>query len=225
MLVYKDYLFIGGYFRESDGNVADHLMTWDGERWADPFPDVYFTSQVKDLAIINDELYISGAFFMAGDTSWYGLAKYDGVNFCALGGPFNFVNKIVELNDTLYAITETAFAGDTLKFVYFMPVNVPADNCIYAGLGNEEVELNNSHLQAYPNPITNISNLIFMHNMAEEMNVEVINMLGEKVFVNRFFVDFGENKYVINLDKFPAGLYFIRLEGRSNAYVTKIIKK
>lgn len=214
---YNNYLFVGGSFLEINGNASDYIMAWDGQNWFNPFPGVQFDFYVRDFTIINNELYIVGMHHILGDTNSYGLAKFDGVNFCSIGGANNFLQRIVGFNDTLYAATDGAFDGDTLKWIYSMPVNTPPNNCIYQPLNIDPI--NYIELIIYPNPFSDYLNI----EIPDDLNIQSItclNTMGQIVFVQN--ATFANEQ--IYLGYLPNGLYTIVLATNDGIMTRKIVK-
>lgn len=81
---YQRILYIGGYFKEP--GFPQFLVAWDGQSFFNPFPYVEFRGQVWDLEVIDNELYFAGPFRVENSNVTFGLAKFDGDNFCAFGG-------------------------------------------------------------------------------------------------------------------------------------------
>ena len=123
MIEYDGLLYVGGGFYESDGNVADFIMAWDGQQWIDPFPTIQYFYGINDLAVIDDKLYISGDVVLPNDTAMFSLAYYDGIDFCAFGGRAIFPDipvpplAIGGLNNEVYVACELTFWGDTLNYI------------------------------------------------------------------------------------------------------------
>ncbi len=220
IVAFQNYLFVGGYFHQSDGNVADYLMAWDGQNWFDPFPSVQFTYTVSDLAVLNNDLYIAGWHSHVGDTNVYGLAKFDGVNFCSIGGANNFLIKIAELNDTLYAATQGIFDGDTAKWIASMPINTPADTCVYQPLNIQAENIQSHSINLYPNPTTDLVYISFPGVEINTVSYSILNTLGEKISTG--FIS--ENNYQVDLTNFPNGMYTIEIIWDHKKICKKLLK-
>lgn len=60
---YQGILYVGGWFEKfPGGNVASNVMAWDGEKWFDPFPEVTFNHILRDMQIIDNEIYFVTSF-------------------------------------------------------------------------------------------------------------------------------------------------------------------
>ena len=88
--------------------------------------------------------------------------------------------------------------------------------------GVEDVS-NSTALQVFPNPFSNETNLMFKLNKAEEVSVQVTNLLGETVSVfENTLMPSGEHTLVLNGNKLATGIYLVTLKA-GNAAVTKRI--
>ena len=56
------------------------------------------------------------------------------------------------------------------------------------------------------------------------MQVEVLNLNGEKIFGQSVFVEIGENNFDINIKNRPVGMYIVKLTG-SEGYVANCTLK
>jgi hypothetical protein len=203
---YNGYLFVGGEFLQSDGNVSDYLMAWDGENWFNPFPNIQYDFFVRDIQIINNDLYIAGWHHVIGDTNIYGLAKYDGTNFFSIGGANNFITKIAGLNDTLYAATEGICDGDTGKWIAQMPINTPIDTFVYQPLAIQSFESTLEVLNIFPNP-SNEFIKISINEEFKNISYVILNMLGEKVLMGCL----SDSKGQIHIGYLPNGIYIMEI--------------
>ena len=86
-------LYVGGNFRESNGNPGQHIASWDGRAWSPLGRGV--GSPVLDLSVYDDgngpALYAGGVFIRAGEEpNANGIARWDGATWTTLGsGMFN----------------------------------------------------------------------------------------------------------------------------------------
>src|SRR5690606_36003161 len=91
-IVFNDLLYIGGSFTQGQGNIASHLMAWNGETWLNPFPGINYIWDIYSMAVINEELFIIGIFhFTDNPNVLYNLARFDGSRFCAFGGSIDLM--------------------------------------------------------------------------------------------------------------------------------------
>lgn len=83
--VFKNELYVGGWF-DSVGNVsANHVAKWDGKNWM-PVGTGTDRPEIWAMEVYNNELYIGGGFKMAGGNAVNNLAKWDGKVWSDVGG-------------------------------------------------------------------------------------------------------------------------------------------
>ncbi len=85
-------------------------------------------------------------------------------------------------------------------------------------IGMDE-EMENMHLNIYPNPFHEFSTIEFENPMNEIFTLEIVNMMGQVLYTNANIV---EEKIRINRNELINGLYFLRLRN-SNKIVTRKI--
>ncbi|NUM50544.1 MAG: T9SS type A sorting domain-containing protein [Flavobacteriales bacterium] len=80
MKVYKDKLYIVGWFSQAGGIPAKQLAVWDGVNWCSfDTTNTSFDNIILALGFYQDTLYIGGGFWSVdGDTNIARIAKYIG---------------------------------------------------------------------------------------------------------------------------------------------------
>ncbi|MEA3443563.1 MAG: T9SS type A sorting domain-containing protein, partial [Bacteroidota bacterium] len=87
-----------------------------------------------------------------------------------------------------------------------------------------EKEENPSSLLIYPNPSEGIVNLSWsIANFTQEINIEVYNLLGEKIWNKSIQNQSEKNKQEIDISQQPKGIYFIRITNKNINRVEKIV--
>ena len=92
---------------------------------------------------------------------------------------------------------------------------------IFAGTtGINDLELNNSKIQIYPNPTSDFLN--FESELNQEFQVNIFNSQGQRVFVMN-----ARNNKAINISKLSKGIYFVKLtDENGNIFSSeKVVKK
>lgn len=116
LAVYKDELYVGGYFYYSSGNIGQGVIRWDGTTWRplgesggglqiddgqDGFPPYLNALIVKDSL-----LFIGGGFYFADHIPANHVVTWNGERFCSLGGtPGIDVTDMDFFHDTLFVGT------------------------------------------------------------------------------------------------------------------------
>ena len=74
----------------------------------------------------------------------------------------------------------------------------------------------------YPNPTEGLFSLIFNLNQSRDMHIEVINLIGDKVFTSNF-VDVKDQKINFDLASMSAGIYFVTIQSEGETVTKKIV--
>lgn len=74
------------------------------------------------------------------------------------------------------------------------------------------IKLNKNILGIYPNPASDVLNIIFSSDKDQEIFIDVINSIGQIVQKEHFNVIKGSNILNMNLSKLAGGVYFINLK-------------
>ena len=93
---------------------------------------------------------------------------------------------------------------------------------IYSSLNYCELECHTSNLnennelyyKLYPNPSRDIFNVEFSTNSNQEIEITVVNSIGQEVFNNSVEVD-GQHIYQINLSNYSRGIYNLSVKTRN----------
>jgi hypothetical protein len=127
---YRGDLIAGGLFQSAGDVNANGVARFDGQAWhalgtgihlADP--DAWYFPDVDSLAVYNDELYVGGNFFFAGDVTVHHIARWNGdtetwsdVGGGVSGGEVPTVHAMAVYNGDLIAAGDFDFAGGTPAF-------------------------------------------------------------------------------------------------------------
>lgn len=120
LAVYQDELYVGGFFRLSEGNVGHCIMRWDGQAWhpvgtsvQDDTGGYQYAIGVRKLFVMDGLLFACGGFNYAGNVPASFTATWDGDRWCGFGGSM----------DPMLGATTLGFYGDTL----FVGCGISAD--------------------------------------------------------------------------------------------------
>ena len=78
-------------------------------------------------------------------------------------------------------------------------------------------------LKVYPNPSRDIFNIVFSSNTVQELDVSVVNMLGEFILKDHLEDFIGEYTKQINLEENAKGMYFLEIETDNGIIKKKLI--
>ena len=78
-------------------------------------------------------------------------------------------------------------------------------------------------LQVYPNPSRDIFNITFTTHVKQELEIRIVNILGEQVFAESKYQFIGEYTKQINLAEYPRAIYFLEIETEDGVINKKLI--
>lgn len=145
----------------------------------------------------------------------------------------NFEEYSVLLADFESSLQETLSADDVVTIVFTM---VSKDGeTITKEMSLQDVRFSNTYaldsietssmskkLIVSPNPMTDVSEVIFVSNKVETVELAIYNQLGNEVFSTIKKTQIGENRIAIHRKGLSTGLYFCRLS--SGHYKYKVLK-
>ena len=106
MVVYKNELYICGYFRAAAGNAGNKIMRWDGAQWNDVSGGLCSSADIAvDMMVYNDKLYVVGIFNCVGNgLPANNIATWDGERWCSFGNSTfnNKISSIAEYEGEIY---------------------------------------------------------------------------------------------------------------------------
>ena len=86
-----------------------------------------------------------------------------------------------------------------------------------------EFQKNDYNLEIYPNPAENEFELIFLLSSREDIQISILNSLGQEIS-NQIIEDFiGQYKKRIDVSNLSKGAYFIQLKTTDKVYNKKLI--
>ena len=106
-----------------------------------------------------------------------------------------------------------------------IPIYPVGSSCILnVGINKIKDDNQKESVQLYPNPVKDIINLEFKNINHNDLELTIYNMMGKQV--KQFQIPRGELKYMLNLSKLDAGLYFYKIWNETGIiYSGKIIKE
>ena len=225
LIMFKNELYLCGYFWKSDGNAGNMIMKLQNDQWADVAGGV--SNQLHDMVIFNDELYVAGGFEYAGDgVPANNIAKWTGEKWCGLGSVFDNRILCVEVfnNDLYIGGGFTLIDGDTVNYIAKWIGGDYVDTCgmPVATLSQPERP---TALSLSPNPTHNQLQLVFdLDGSNRAAKIRVLDVLGKELEVNTFGHP-GDSFVTLDLRELPAGVYFITVQGGNVLLSQKVIKQ
>ena len=84
-------------------------------------------------------------------------------------------------------------------------------------------EENDYDLEVYPNPAQNEFELIFLLTSIQDIEISLMNSLGQEISINKIDDFIGQYKKIIDVSYLSKGVYFIQLKTDNEIFNKKII--
>lgn len=229
IIEYKGLLYVGGEFYAGSGNADDMLQAWDGNQWLPTFPDVQFSTQVRRMEIIDDQLYILAEHYVYKNGAWHGpnwLSKFDGTNFCSFGGNIAPVYDIAGLDGRFYVATNPIINGDTLNnFAEY--IGGPQDEfCIIQSPPNSISQPQMTKVVVYPNPASDFAHLKTSILEAGEVSIQLFDLSGRMLQNTSFgYQTGGEATFDLDLSDLSPATYFALVNLGSDHHRVTVVKQ
>ncbi len=205
MLVYNDTLYLAGSFSKADGNVANHLMKYDGNKLYDAgFGDFYDWGAIYKLIKYKNRLYAFGNFTHVANQKTCGAAYYENGKWTPCQDSIlNWgINSAEVLNNELYIGGGFYEINGDTSLKWFAKLKCPDfDNCIPKTLPNNNFGI-------YPNPFNNQLTINTTTTDPSTLKKLVLtNMLGQVVYQTEFY----SNNITLDLPQLFGGAYIAEL--------------
>jgi hypothetical protein len=229
MVVYKNELYVCGYFRKIDGNVGNKIMRWDGVQWKDVGGGICESYAIATgMIVYEDKLYVVGIFDCVG----YGLpardiAVWDGDHWCSFGNSFidNKISCIGSYNGDIYIGGGfTTIDSFPVKFFAKWVGSHSTDTC--AAPVSVALEPQTARqLLISPDPAFDYVTLAANGSFATPLSVKVYDASGNEV-TNAVQVtsNTGAGQLTIQIGRLPAGFYYIHAMASGFTYSGKFVK-
>jgi hypothetical protein len=79
------------------------------------------------------------------------------------------------------------------------------------------------NLNVYPNPSSDIFNISFVSDKIQNLNIKIVNLIGEVVYVEGLEKFVGEYTKQVNLNSFTKGVYFLEITTNDGVVNKKIV--
>lgn len=91
-------------------------------------------------------------------------------------------------------------------------------------VGITEPALNRNNVSVFPNPsLDGKINISINSTSAQQIDVSVVNMVGQEVVSGKFGLKQGSNLIPLQLGNNETGIFFINIRNNASAYTTKIV--
>ena len=153
----------------------------------------------------------------------------------------NAIEVSIEQSDNNEIIPNISFTNSDISYqwyangqlvstdsVIYNPVNGVYK--LYISIGSCQVisnlliyEKNDYDLEIYPNPAENEFELIFLLSSRQDIEISIINSLGQEISKNKIDDFIGQYKERIDVSSFSKGVYFVQLKTNNEIYNKKLI--
>lgn len=214
MVVYNGLLYVGGEFCEF-GNANGYLMAWDGTQWLDPFPQVEWTSQVRDLDIVDGKLMIAGQVRPVGSNAYYGICYYDGTELCIFGGEPRFITEVTGYSDTVYCAFNYTLEGNpggtVVNYIAKWDLNNPTDTCFAIVQGVSGAASASRTATAFPNPTSDQVQIQLPSTCANGFGqLNLFDPTGRLVYSSRYVADMS-GRFTLDVSSIAQGSYVLSI--------------
>ena len=228
MEVYQGELYIAGLIPVSQGNIANHILRWDGTTFNTVGDTLYYipgqlstSGGVSYLKQNDGYLYIAGGFRYIGDNPIYKVARWDGSKWCGMFTQEFDQNLAFEqhvsamgfFEDQMIIVHPYVYEDDTYDLFWIYEGGDQVSGCTEP-VGVEEVA--KPTIAVFPNPATN---WVTIQSERVLESIVVADVLGKTVLTEQP----RENRLKINLECFHPGLYFIRMDTGKGSRVARLV--
>jgi len=145
-------------------------------------------------------------------TNWKEIAVVEGAHFSSSDKYYSIIDPDAYQGISFYRLKQTDFDG---KSDYAPPAIVNCQNEIFS-----------DNIMVFPNPIINQLNLSYFDIFGDNVAIELYDALGKMVYSKKLASINGEQgSFIINMDKFSDGIYFLKFVYDDNTFYEKIIKQ
>tara|TARA_B100001093_G_scaffold198840_1_gene191059 strand:+ start:541 stop:1314 length:774 start_codon:yes stop_codon:yes gene_type:complete len=101
-------------------------------------------------------------------------------------------------------------------------IDAAIDQALISAPTNIKTQKNTFEVKLFPNPVSDKLNISYNENTLTNIDIEIFNMIGERVFENQLINQKNTNvNYEIEIALFPAGTYFLRYNSKNHNKVIK----
>ena len=172
----------------------------------------YYAENFQIISPDSVELSISQLGMQLEGNASGGVAPYSYEWFNDFGSLVNSQTVNITSNGSYYciAIDVNHCQSDTVEY-YYSETSIE--------------DLGVTNFNSYPNPTDNILNIEFESVVENDFSLYFIDVLGQKIMIDRIEKFKGNYTYKLDLQRFAQGIYILELRSGSEIYNKKIIRK
>ena len=214
MAIFNDELYVGGYFRQIDGNVGNYIMKWDGVQWLDVGGGT--NDHVTCMKVHGQYLYVAGVFTIAGGIPASHIAKWDGNSWSSLGS--EIINNTITCMDFFNG---ELYIGGGFNYIDTVPIGYIAKYTGPVTVGDFAKPAFNFYLTH--NPSNSILTVSFSSPAIQEGILTITDASGMEQF--RVLMPSQTLRKELDISELAAGIYFITLESENRRVTKKFVKE
>jgi hypothetical protein len=148
---------------------------------------------------------------------WSVLPSAAGVSFNPSNSDPNPIISFALFGNYTVQVTATSGGGTS---TYTRPVDVV--ECNSSGVGIQKVTAFQNSINLFPNPSSGVVEISTSMSGIQQLNIELRNYLGQLISTENYNPSVSD-KYVLDLNKYSNGVYFITLQSGTDKAVKRII--
>ncbi|MEO1803194.1 MAG: T9SS type A sorting domain-containing protein [Bacteroidota bacterium] len=222
MIVYKDELYVSGFFYQAGDEPVSHIARWNGQRW-DGLGGGIFPSQVSQLFIHDGYLWMVGKFYAAGGIYTGPIARWDGERWCSPGGDFGDIPvtaSIGRFRDTLYVGGgfRSVDGDSSIKYIAKLLDHTYVDTCSERVIATQVEDIESPTTYCYPNPV---QDQLRIHT--QNIPIQSVRLWGLQGVVHEEFKP-KQSQYTLSWDvtHLTSGLYIVEIIFPSGKAIEKV---
>lgn len=221
MAVFKDKLYIGGFFQ---GEQGYSIASWDGEHWDDLNGGVCnFGGAVDGFFVTDDKLYVVGYFECIGGIEADNIATWDGSKWCSVGhADFDRpLHTVAVWRDTIYVGGSfLAIDGQPGRFLARYVGDHSGEVCsaLASSVSGDVSPL--AHISVSPNPAKNRVELRLEEYVEEKLVFSVSDALGRRIWADETHTGRAE----LSVSDWPPGIYYVQVTSGIRAAMAAFFK-
>lgn len=232
MIVFKDELYVCGYFRSSSGNVGNKIMRWNSVEWKEVGGGLCSPFDIAErMLVYDDKLYVVGIFDCVGNGIPAScIATWDGEHWCSLGNS-KFNNKIRDVavwNNNIYiggGFTEVD--GQPVRYFARWIGDHSADTCSTPVVSAPAAPAAKAPaLHFSPNPASDRLSVFYPDPTGGPVQLRVFDSAGRECSALVTVQSAGRSgELELHTGNLPAGLYFCVVRTTSGVYGGRFVRR